>query len=304
MEINTLDLNFQDMSQAIASYLVIGSHGPVLVETGPGSTVEVLIARLEEHGLRPGDIRYVLVTHIHLDHAGAAGWWARQGAQVYVHHVGAPHIVNPDKLLASAARIYGDRMDELWGETLPAPPEKVTALHEADTVSLGDLTFTALDTPGHAFHHHVYRLDGPGVEQAVAFTGDAAGIHIPGPEFADLPAPPPEFDLERWMSTIQRLLDQEFAAIYPTHFGRVDGWRHQLETLRALLGEATELVRALMARGLSRDQTLEHYLDWHRRRAQKAGLSGWVLDRYELANPHFMSVDGIMRYWRKKGSDA
>ncbi len=179
------------------------------VETGPGSTLKNLLARLADYGYGPTDIDHVLVTHIHLDHAGAAGWWAQQGAQVYVHHVGAKHLIYPTKLLASAQRIYGDQLDSLWGETLPAPETQVTALYDGDQVEVGGLSITALDTPGHASHHHVYQLED------IAFTGDAAGIQIPGPYFVDLPAPPPEFNLELWQHTIERLLSLPLTPFIP-----------------------------------------------------------------------------------------
>ncbi|MGW8318964.1 MAG: MBL fold metallo-hydrolase [Candidatus Promineifilaceae bacterium] len=295
MQIHTLDLDFQHLGKVIASYLIVGPAGPVLVETGPGSTLAKLKVRLAEHGYQPADIRHVLVTHIHLDHAGAAGWWAQQGAQIYVHHVGAPHLIDPSKLLSSASRIYGDQLDSLWGETLPAPADKVTALYDGDTIQVEGLTFVAMDTPGHAYHHHAFQLDD------VTFAGDSAGVRIPGTSFVDLPAPPPEFDLEAWMRSIDRLLAQDFTAIYPTHYGRVDKWRLQLQTLVGLINEAAEFVRCRMADGLEREAILDHYLAWHQRRLENAGVSADLAARYEAANPAFMSVDGLMRYWRKRG---
>src|SRR5574339_487761 len=121
----TLDLNFQGRPHAIASYLIRTGDAVVLVESGPGSTRASLEAGLAKEGLSSRDVTHVLLTHIHLDHAGAAGWLARQGAQVYVHPVGAPHMLNPEKLIASATRIYGDKMEPLWGEFLPVPEDKL-----------------------------------------------------------------------------------------------------------------------------------------------------------------------------------
>src|SRR5512141_3435889 len=121
----TIDLDFQDKTQAIASYLIRHNDGAVLIESGPGSTLPSLEVGLAKEGLSPRDITHVLLTHIHLDHAGAAGWLAKQGAQIYVHPVGAPHMLNPEKLIASASRIYGDRMQELWGDFLPVPQDKL-----------------------------------------------------------------------------------------------------------------------------------------------------------------------------------
>ena len=222
MQIQALDLSFQNVPRVTASYLVVGPDGPVLVETGPSSTLSQMQRQLAGAGYSPAEIRHVLVTHIHLDHAGAAGWWAQQGAQIYVHHVGAPHLIDPGKLLASASRIYGDQMDLLWGDVLPAPAERVTPIFDGDTVAVAGLAFTAMETPGHASHHHAYLLGD------IVFTGDAAGIHLPELSMVDLPAPPPEFNLELWLSTVDRLREGNFKAIYPTHFGEVLQWRRHL----------------------------------------------------------------------------
>jgi glyoxylase-like metal-dependent hydrolase (beta-lactamase superfamily II) len=294
MEIHTLDLHFQNQPETIASYLVIGPEGPVLVETGPMSTLEALHRGLAQQGYQPADIKHVLVTHIHLDHAGAAGWWANQGAQIYVHHVGAPHLVDPSRLLRSATRIYGDKMDTLWGGFLASPAEQVTPVEDGQDIHVAGLTFQAMDTPGHAFHHHVYRLGD------ITFTGDAAGIHIPGIFFVDLPAPPPEFQREIWQKTIDRMLAQDLTAIYPTHYGRLEKWRQQLEVLGGLMQVACEFVEVRLNAGIDRDQILDDYRDWFNVRAQAEGMDSQTYMQYEAANPLYMSVDGIIRYWAKK----
>lgn len=294
MRIYTLDLNFQTIANTIASYLVVNDGVPILIETGPASTLDTLQLRLAEHGLTTAAIKHVLVSHIHLDHAGAAGWLAQQGAQIYVHHVGAPHLIDPSKLLASAERIYGDLMRPLWGQVIPAPEEKVTVVHDDEELSLAGLTIRAIDTPGHASHHHVYLLGD------VAFTGDAAGIHIPGPSFVDLPAPPPEFNLELWKKSIERIVSLPLKAIYPTHFGRVDEWRGHLEDFATLLEVATEFVRIRLESGLDRDEIVGQYLAWQKERAAAAQLDRALVKRYEVSNPLYMSVDGIIRYWRKR----
>lgn len=294
MKIHTLDLNFQNVSQTIAAYLIMGPDGPVLVETGPGSTLNNLIDRLAAHGVQPADIKHLLVTHIHFDHAGAAGWWAQQGTQVYVHGFGAPHLISPDRLISSATRIYGDKMDTLWGDILPAPEENVTVVKDGDVIEAGGLQFTAIETPGHARHHHVYRLGD------VAFTGDAAGITLPNFPLVDMPAPPPEFNLEVWQETIERLLAEDFSVIYPTHFGKVDDAKAQLNDLKALMQEATDWIKAKMDAGVERDEIVAQFNEWNRSRGRQAGLSEDAIHQYETANPWYMSVDGIMRYWRKK----
>jgi glyoxylase-like metal-dependent hydrolase (beta-lactamase superfamily II) len=298
MDIHTIDLDFQGMEHAIASYLVTGPEGPVLIETGPASTIGTLVERLGELGYEPRDVRHVFVTHIHLDHAGAAGWWAQQGANVYVHEVGAPHLIDPSRLLSSAARIYGDQMDMLWGETLPAPKDRVTALSGGEVVRAAGLEITAIDTPGHASHHLVYRLND------VAFTGDAAGVRILRSPLVDIPAVPPEFNREVWFETLTRLRAEGFEALYLTHFGSLEDVTGHLDAVRELIAEASGFVQALMRAGLDRDAIVELYTEWNLERAAAAGVSEENIGQSSLANPMAMSVDGISRYWRKKWQRA
>lgn len=295
MQIHTLDLHFQGKSDVTVAYLIEGPEGAVLVETGPGSTLNMLQEQLAQHGFAPGDIKHLLVTHIHLDHAGAAGWWARQGTQVNVHHLGAPHLIDPSKLLASATRIYGDQMDTLWGEFLSSPAERVTPVYDGDKIQAAGLTFKAIETPGHANHHHVYQLGD------VAFTGDAAGICLPGSPLRDLPAPPPEFNWEVWQATIANIKAHNFRRIYPTHAGPVDEVNQHLDEFRELLNAAALFIHDHMIQGTSRDDLVDIYVQWNRDRAAAAGVSDEDFERYATANPFYMSVDGILRYWKKKG---
>lgn len=294
MKIHTLDLHFQDLSHAIAAYLVEGPDGYLLVETGPMSTLPALQERLAEHGLSAADIPDVLVTHIHLDHAGAAGWWAQQGARIWVHPVGAPHIVDPRRLWMSASRIYGNSMETLWGTVLPAPAGQVITIDDGAQIEAAGLALTAIDTPGHAGHHYVYRLGD------VAFTGDATGVRIAGSDWISLPAPPPEFDRELWWQTLDRIEAENFSAIYPTHFGRVDDVSYQLAGVRSVLEDANTFVRARMEEGMERDDLVNAYIGWNREQAISHGMDPDDFARYEAANPLFMSVDGLMRYWRKQ----
>ena len=212
---------------------------------------------------------------------------------MYVHYFGARHLIDPSKLWASASRIYGDKMEMLWGEMLPAPAERVTAVHDNDTIHVARLTFTALETPGHARHHHVWQLGD------VAFTGDAVGIRLPQNPLVDVPAPPPEFDRETWLETLDRLQAAHFSALYPTHFGRLEDANHQIDSLRVLIDEATSFIHGHMQAGVPRDEMILLYQEWVRQRARAVGLTDTQIHQYETANPLYMSVDGIMRYWRK-----
>jgi len=295
MKVHTLDLQFQDTPETIAAYLVEGETGLALVETGPGSTLENLVRALAEVGINPSAIEHVFLTHIHLDHAGAAGWWAQQGAKVYVHPAGAKHLVDPTKLLDSAAMVYGDRMDQLWGEILPAPEENIIAVEDGQTISVGDLEFTAWDTPGHARHHHCWVL----AQEGVAFTGDAASVRLGPCHHISLASAPPQFDLEAFDKTTTRLEEAAFTSIYPTHFGPVTDVAEHLKRCRQVLHGSAEVVRAHMRNGLGRDAIAERYLAYCRDRAMADLCSDERWQAYETINPISMSVDGILLYWKK-----
>lgn len=297
MRIEVLDLGYRDTPMTIAAFLVFGEDGgaPVLVETGPESTLPALERGLAAHGVESGDIRHVLLSHIHLDHAGAAGWWATRGARVYVHPRGAPHLIDPSKLIASATRIYGDQMDALWGPITPAPAEFVTGIEDGDKIEIAGLEFTAIETPGHARHHHVYRLGD------VAFTGDAAGIRIPGSTWIDLPAPPPEFDLEVWKGTLDRLRRENFATFYRTHFGPSGDVAAELDRFEALLERTVEKVGELGRSDLDRDRSIATYSEWIAAQARCEGAGDAEIRAYEVSNPRAMSIDGIARYLSRLG---
>jgi glyoxylase-like metal-dependent hydrolase (beta-lactamase superfamily II) len=294
MRIETLDLDFQGMPRVIAAFLIHGPESPVLVETGPASALPALLDRLTERGIEPQDVRDVLVTHIHLDHAGAAGWWASQGARVWVHEVGARHLVDPSKLLGSATRIYGDEMDTLWGEITPAPADRVKPVKDGETLKVGGLSIQAIASPGHAWHHHVYRLE------EAAFTGDIAGILLPESRWIDLPAPPPEFDLEVWKGTLEKLRGLGLQTLYRTHFGPTSDVEEELAVLEEILERGASWIREMIEQGLDRDRMIERFSTLMRERAVEQGSTEEDARAYELANPRVMSVDGIARYWRKR----
>ena len=215
--VQPLDLNFQGQAAAIAAYAIPHAGGVALVESGPGSTIPALERALAALGYGLKNVTHVFLTHIHLDHAGAAGFLSTQGAQVFVHPIGAPHLLNPEKLIASATRIYGDKMQSLWGEFLLVAPEKLTVLRDGDEVTLSsELTVLALDTPGHAEHHISYFMDG------YCFTGDVGGIRISTYPYLRLPFVPPELHLERWHASINKLQALDVRHVVPTHFGIFD----------------------------------------------------------------------------------
>ena len=291
--VSVLDLQFQAPG-TVAAFLVRTGAGPVLVETGPESLFGNLEAAVNAEGFALEDIRHVFVTHIHLDHAGSAWRLARHGARVYVHPRGAAHLADPSKLMESARRIYKDDMDRLWGRMDAIPADQVVALEDDQTVALGDLAIQAIHTPGHAVHHITYRLEDG------LFTGDVGGIRIgDGPTIP--PLPPPDIDLEAWQASIDRMRALRPRYIYPTHFGiKRDGAAH-FDTLEAHLRSLGAWVKARLEEGQGEEAMVPPFKAHLDGLLAAAGLSQAAIDEYEIADPAFMSVYGLARYWRKRG---
>ena len=290
MSITCIDQEFLGTPNVIASYLVEGPSGYLLLEVGPASVQQRLEAKLKALGVEPSDIKDVLVSHIHLDHAGGAGHWARRGSRVHVHPKGAPHLIDPSKLLASAARIYQDRMQELWGTTLPVPQDKVVPVEEG-AFELAGLQIQAWDTPGHAAHHLAFSLGGD------LFTGDVAACRLPGSSYVSVPAPPPEFHLETWQASLRKLIALAPDRLHLTHFGgNFPGVEH-LQTLSERLESCVDFVAAQGA--LSPEALAAAYQAWDREQAAAAGVDDATYAAYEKANPSFMSAQGISRYLAK-----
>jgi glyoxylase-like metal-dependent hydrolase (beta-lactamase superfamily II) len=189
MKIETIDLDFMGTEQVIASFLLLGEDGAALVETGPTTCLDRLTAGLKEHGVSHEDVRQVFVTHIHLDHAGASGHLSEllPNATFYVHEVGYPHLADPSKLVKSASRIYGERMEELWGEARPVPEDRISILKDEEETQAAGGVLVAHYTPGHAYHHFAYLEP----ESGALFAGDVAGIRLPGQSYIRPPTPPP-----------------------------------------------------------------------------------------------------------------
>jgi glyoxylase-like metal-dependent hydrolase (beta-lactamase superfamily II) len=292
-EVILLDLNFLGRSRAIASYLIRHSDGAILVECGPGSTLHTLEQRLKEQGLGLKHVTHVLLTHIHLDHAGAAGALARYGAKIYVHPVGAPHMINPEKLLASAARIYGDQMQTLWGEFLPVSPEQIVIPEDGKAFTIGNLEFLPLNTPGHAEHHFAYLF------QDLCFSGDIGGVRIFPHRYLRLPMPPPEFHLEKWRQSVARLRSVSFRRIAPTHFGIFDDAEWHLQALEENLNAVEQWLERVMPSDPPLESLRRLFTDWMTEQERLSGLSAETVATYQIANPPGMSADGLLRYWKK-----
>ncbi|MGF1532907.1 MAG: MBL fold metallo-hydrolase [Bernardetiaceae bacterium] len=293
--IHTLDLHFLDVQEAIGSFLVETSAGAVLVESGPYSTYPHLLEALKNKGLSPADISHVFLTHIHFDHAGAAWALAQAGATILVHPFGYKHIIQPDRLYESARRIYGDDMDRLWGKMEAIAPQQLIAVEDGEEILVGNTVFKAHHTPGHASHHIAWQVND------VVFAGDVAGVKIgTGPVVP--PCPPPDISVEDWQKSIQKLIDLKPASLYLTHFDRIPNPEAHLRALEENLLTWANWIKPHFEQGTPPDQLTPLFQDFARKQLEEAGVSLENQDKYEKANPAWMSVAGLLRYWKKKNA--
>ncbi|NJO00502.1 MAG: MBL fold metallo-hydrolase [Bacteroidia bacterium] len=292
--IRTIDLEFQRNACTIAAYAIDSIEaGLVLIETGPYTTFENLKAELAAINYQISDVKHVLLTHIHLDHAGAAWALAKLGARIYVHPVGAPHLIDPSKLLESARRIYQDQMETLWGEIQPIPAEQVQTVEHEEEIKIGKLIFKAWHTPGHAKHHIAWQVDG------IVFTGDVAGVQIgKGPVIA--PLPPPDIDLEQWEQSIELLRSLKPKALYLTHYGAVTNVADQLDQLKESMYQQANWVKDHMDNGRSAEEMVPLFEQLHEEALTQMGFTEVEIEQYRAANPAGMSVQGLIRYWKSK----
>jgi glyoxylase-like metal-dependent hydrolase (beta-lactamase superfamily II) len=296
-----IDLRFQGESGVIAAFLLGNAGEYALVETGPTSTLDALLDGIQAAGVAPEAITKLLVTHIHLDHAGAAGTLVKlfPHLQVYVHEVGAPHLADPSKLLASAQRIYGDRMDALWGEVLAVPSANIVALSDRDSVRIGHAELTALYTPGHASHHVAY-LD---TEQREVFTGDVAAIRLQGFDYVRPATPPPDIDLELWTASLDRLRGVHADTLHLTHFGSFSDVNRHLMTAQDQLFAWATFIENLQDQGREPLEIKSALRDRADAEVLAVHPDKEAVRRYELAAPSGMSVDGYLRYFRRRDRD-
>ncbi|MCB9275976.1 MAG: MBL fold metallo-hydrolase [Lewinellaceae bacterium] len=293
--LHVLDLNFLDLPDTIAAFLVDTEAGPALVETGPYSTFQHLRQAVREKGYALEDIGHVFLTHIHLDHAGAAWAMAELGATVYLHPFGEAHMNDPSKLLASATRIYGDDMDRLWGTLKPIPKEQLRTVAHGEAIHIGGMRFTAWHTPGHAVHHIAWQAG------EVLFTGDVAGVKIEGGP-AMPPCPPPDINIEDWQKSLQLIRQLDIDKLYLTHFGAISGEKipGHLDELETGLLDWANWMRPHFENGENATELTPVFQAYVQEQLRKQGVSEAQLELYENANPSWMSVAGLLRYWRKK----
>lgn len=294
MSVETLDLSFQERTGVIASYVFDTGDGLALVDTGPASTLPALEEGLSRLGAGLRDVRHLLLTHIHLDHAGAAGQILERvrGARAYVHERGALHLVRPGRLLTSAAQIYGDHMQRLWGEVLPADQSRLRVLSGGEGLRIGSCEVHALYTPGHAVHHLAYHVGDD------LFVGDVGGIRLDLRQSPRAPTPPPDINLEDWKASIKLLRSQDARTLYLAHFGAYPQEAGHWDRLLHHLHADAQRVRAALEQGRSEEyisaQFTEEVL------AELAAEGADLPERFEFACPPWMSVQGLMRYWAKQ----
>jgi glyoxylase-like metal-dependent hydrolase (beta-lactamase superfamily II) len=296
--ITAIDTLMAGRHRVTAAYLVSGDR-PALVETGPTRSLDAVLAGLDALGVGPEDLPTVVVTHIHLDHAGGVGRLARSfpRATIWVHNRGAPHLADPTKLVASAGRVYGEeRMARLFGPVDPVPGDRLRALDDGDRIDLGNRRLDVLYTPGHA-SHHVALADS---ETGAVFTGDALGIHLPDVRVLRPATPPPDIDVERYVASVEAIKRRARTALLFSHYGPVGEIAELCDLAAARLKKWAGIVRGAMddtddleriAEVLGRE-TADEFDD--------AVEGATELDRYEVLGDMKANAAGLTRYWRKR----
>jgi glyoxylase-like metal-dependent hydrolase (beta-lactamase superfamily II) len=280
-----IDLRFGGRERVIGVYLLETDDGPALFDCGPSTCFEHLKEGLREKGLALTDLRHLLLSHIHLDHAGAAGVLVREhpGLRIHVSELGAPHLVEPSRLEASARRLYGDAFDAMWGELAPVPERNVEIV--GDEV----LGFECFPSPGHARHHVCY-VDRDGT----LYAGDAAGVRIQPARFVMPPTPPPEIDLEAWEATLDEIERREPRRLALIHFGVVTEPHPHLQTLRRRLRDWASLVK----RGASEQEFVAAL------RGELTAAEPELAAAYQGAITFELCYAGLKRYWDKRREAA
>lgn len=288
-----IDLKFQGRENSIAAFLLETIDGPVLLETGPHSTINQLKKGIEDHGYSFTDVKHVFLSHIHLDHAGAAWAFAEHGAKIYIHPKAERHLINPQKLMDSAKRIYQDQMDSLWGDMKPIPKENLVIVDHKQKIKVGKTKLKALHTPGHAVHHISWQIG------EVLMAGDIAGVKIKEGIIVP-PCPPPDINVEDWSKSIRLIKSFRFKELYLPHFGKISNPKPHLIELEGRIKNWANWIRPHWEQGKTVEEITPEFQAYVVKQLRDGGVDGEDLETYELSNPSWMSVAGLMRYWSKK----
>ena len=296
--ITAIDTFYGGRERYTAAYL-LAAREPAIVETGPTTSVEAVTAGLDRLGIAPNELAHVLVTHIHLDHAGGVGAIARRypGATIWVHERGARHLADPSRLVDSATTIYGpERMASLFGAVDPVPADRIRALADGDRVGLGDRSLSIAATPGHA-KHQVALVDS---STGAVFTGDALGIHPPDLPVLRPATPPPDYDLELAIGSIERIRALAGELLLFSHFGPVREVERVCDLAIKRFRDWTEAVRVALDRGADLDEVVEVLEDEARRDVETGAEAELDVTRFEILSSIRMNAMGIVRYWTKR----
>ncbi|WP_420317294.1 MBL fold metallo-hydrolase [Ekhidna sp.] len=290
---HTLDLHFQNYKHAIAAFLIETKEGPVLIESGPYSTFPSLEKGLSNHGYKIEDVKHLFLSHIHFDHAGAAWAFAEKGAKIYLHPFGYDHMHDPSKLVASATMIYGDQMDSLWGKMESIPKKYLQIVNHEEVIEVGGHSFRSLHTPGHAKHHIAWQW------KDTIFTGDVAGVKIDGGPVVP-PCPPPDINIEDWLHSIDLVLSKNPNKLALTHFGEEQNPNIHMHELKEIINDWAQWIKKKWEAGMSNDEITPEFMAYTSKQLKDRGVSDQGVLQYEAANPSWMSVAGLVRYWKKK----
>lgn len=277
----------------IAATAVETDDGIALFDTGAESTFGSVANGLRAIGASAKDVRHVFLSHIHFDHAGAAWRFAELGATIYVHPRGARHLIDPAKLIDSATRIFGAEMSKLWGQVAPVPEERVRIVSDGDVIRCGALEVRAIETPGHATHHHIYHWDD------TVFGGDIAGVRLgAGPPIP--PFVPPELHVEAWLESIDKIRGLDASHLYLPHYGRVEASiPSHLDALEERVRRWSGWFRDRMQRGDDEPQLIPAFAAYEAQDLRNGGGDDELIVDYETADPSYMAVAAALRYWRK-----
>src|SRR6201984_2738370 len=295
--ITTLDNLWMGRPRSIAAGLLESDGHRSIVDPGPGSTLDTLRQQLQVRGIGVADLDALLLTHIHLDHAGATGALVRENPRlaVYVHKNGAPHVIDPSKLLASAQRLWPNDLQRLFGETLPVPAENLRILEGGETLTLGSRRVEVVYTPGHASHHVSY-FD---TEKGGAFVGDTAGLRIEGNSFAMPATPPPDIDLGIWDTSFAAILERKPARLFLTHFGYSDNPSEHILLFRERLHQWAALAEEILRTAASDSAAMDSFMSaTHPEISQH--LPADEADHYAFSAGLNLSFLGLARYLRKR----
>src|SRR5438045_4060018 len=300
-KITTLDDNWMGRPRSIGTAW-LGTEGQrAMLDPGPCSTLDTLKKELRAHGTSVSELDAILLTHIHLDHAGATGALVKENPRlaVYVHKLGAPHMIDPSKLLASAARLWPDTLQQLFGEAVPVPTENLRILEGGETIHLGSRKIEVAYTPGHASHHVSYFEDAEGV----AFVGDTAGIKIEGHSYAMPATPPPDIDLKIWDGSFTAILERKPKRLFLTHFGFSENPTAHLAQFRERLHRWMEMTEKILQSASSDEAAMESFMA--SARAERGhNLRGDDEEQYIQTAGLNLSFLGLARHARKRAQAA